>query len=139
MTYESGIINPGAHAQRAWSVCLSVCQCLCVCVRRSILAPRAITRQTSDFSVTWAAKLKRCFVKKCFVRKLERYLLTIRSAILSHVHSHVYAVYVCHAQEHVARSEAVPPMNRKSYSMRILFARYNRVHAAFSLRIHAGI
>ena len=39
--------------------------CVCVCVRRSILAPRAITRQrrdTSDFSVTWAAKLKRRFV-----------------------------------------------------------------------------
>ena len=36
--------------------------------------------------------------------------LTVRSAILSHVHSHVYIyacvciVYVCHAQEHVVRS-----------------------------------
>ena len=71
------------------------CVCVCACVR-SILAPRAITRQTrdtSDFSVTWAAKIKRHFVLKCFVRKLERYLLTvwnIISAILSHVHSHVY-------------------------------------------------
>ena len=59
-----------------------VCVSVCVCVHRSILAPRAITRQTrntSNFSVTWAAKLKRRFVLKCFVRKLERYLLTVRN------------------------------------------------------------
>ena len=39
--------------------------CVCVCVRGSILASRAITlqtRNTSDFSVTWAAKIKRRFV-----------------------------------------------------------------------------
>ena len=56
----ASLLTLGAHAQRGlqYLVCVSVC----VCVRRTILAPRAITRQTrdtSDFSVTCAAKLKR--------------------------------------------------------------------------------
>ena len=77
----------GAHAQRGL-----VCVCVCVCVRRSILAPRAITRQTrntSDFSVTWAVKIKRRFVL------IERLPRNIRSAILSHV-TRALSVYLVH-------------------------------------------
>ena len=57
-----GLINP----RRACTARVTVLGlCVCLSVRYSILASRAITwqtRDTSDFSVTWAAKLKGRFV-----------------------------------------------------------------------------
>ena len=52
---DRAVVNP-RRACAARVMVLGLCVCVCVC--RSILAPRAITRQTrdtSDFSVTWAA------------------------------------------------------------------------------------
>ena len=69
-----------------WSVCVSQS----VSTLISYLAQLRIEQEicTSDFSVTWAVKIKMHFVSKCSVRKLERYVLTTdRSAILSNVHS----------------------------------------------------
>ena len=59
-------INPRrACAARVTVLALCVCLSVCLSVHYSILASHAITRQTrdtSDFSVTWAAKIKRRFV-----------------------------------------------------------------------------
>ena len=58
------------------SVCLSV---------TAILPPRTIrrlTRGTSGYSATCTRLLKRCFLYKCFVKKLGRYLLTAKKSAI---------------------------------------------------------
>ena len=79
-----------AHAQRGLrylvrvSVCLSVCLSICLSVT-AILPPRTIrrlTRGTSDYSATCARLLKRCFLYKCSIKKLGRYLLTAKKSAI---------------------------------------------------------
>ena len=78
-----------------WSVCLCVCVCVC---------PPLYSRTSRNYAENKRYERLQRHMGNKNVRKLECYLLTvrnIRSAILSHVHSCLYAcvciVYVCHA------------------------------------------
>ena len=61
----------------AWSVCLSVCVCVCVSVTQH-LTFHVIIRTTNDTNLLsggWRSKILSDFLWKCFVAKLERFLL----------------------------------------------------------------
>ena len=77
------VINPRRTCAARVTV-LGLCVCVCVSVQsnlRSCANTRA-TRNTYGFSVARIVKIKSRFLLKCFVQKLESYLLTVaKSAI----------------------------------------------------------
>ena len=83
------VVNPWSHGYGTWSVCVCVSVSLCVHSNLIYLVQLHIKQEicTSDFCVTWVVKIKRHFVEKFSVRKLEHYLLTTnRLAILSNIY-----------------------------------------------------
>ena len=64
-----------------WSVCLCVCVCVCVCFCVSVtqhLTFHVIIHATNDTNLLsggWRSKILSDFLWKCFIAKLERFLL----------------------------------------------------------------
>ena len=61
-----------------------MCVCVCVCVSAALFSHLAQLRGKQEIGALATVAAKKVF---CFVRKLERFLLYITSAILSRVHS----------------------------------------------------
>ena len=105
--YKVGLfINP-RRACAARVTVLGLCVCLCVCVSAPLYSRTsrnyAANKKYERLQRHLGSKNKKAFC----LRKLERYLLTIRighfvARALSCLYACVCIVYVCHAQEHVS-------------------------------------